>query len=249
MVPATISPVLTILGNDTVFCYDDWGETFTIVADFSPLMLFNNWFGPSTLIPGFHDSILVHTINGPYNTFFVNQTDSNGCMSTSNVLNMNLEYHAQVFPITQSGDTLFYHNSISNYEWYFNGVPIPGSNSISYVMTQTGCYKVYGWYSKYDCGTFSSDSVCFVVSSIGEHDSGQDILFYPNQTTGKMHFSGVAQNDVIEFYNLEGKLMSAMKVDVSHGIIEIDMSHALHGMYLVRISRNGKIVFKDKFIH
>ncbi len=235
-VPVTIPPVLTVLNHGPDFCMTDMGSTLTIHANFSPLMLFNVWFGPSSTIPNFSDSMLTFTITGIYNTFFVNQTDSNGCMSTSNILNLNLHYVPFGLSTTQSGDTLFCLSPNVTTQWYFNGAPIPGAIGQSIVMTATGCYAAYGWYSNPGCGILT-DSICHISTDIIDLTS-ENISIGPNPVTEIIQIHGITKTTNYTILNAIGKEILYGSVEESGTIFVKELSS---GMYFLRV---GNWVFK-----
>ena len=245
VVPAAVPPTLTPINNDTAYCL---GDTITLIATYTPLLLFSNWYTSSQgVLVNFKDTIY-QTTAALFNTFFINQTDSNGCSAQSAVLDFMGDYHALQGSISQNGNVLTYVGSFAqHYRWYRNGVAIPNSDTSSIVMDQTGCYTFKSWYVHEECGTFSGDTVCTVISGIVNVENGNQFNLYPNPVSSELniHFiSGREEIIKVKLYDAVGRVVKEIKLvtDAGSNIHQIDIS-ALHpGIYFVELKTGDEVI-------
>lgn len=108
----------------------------------------------------------------------------NGCSSTL-TFNIQAGYNFPV-TITQSGDTLTA-TTAPNYQWYLNGVEIPGANTQSIVITEGGNYYVE--VGSQNC-VFESNHIetsCICSNSIEDNLLFHGISVYPNPANEELN--------------------------------------------------------------
>ena len=108
----------------------------------------------------------------------------NGCSSTL-TFNIQAGYNFPV-TITQSGDTLTA-TTAPNYQWYLNGVEIPGANTQSIVITEGGNYYVE--VGSQNC-VFESNHIetsCICSNSIEDNSLFHGISVYPNPANEELN--------------------------------------------------------------
>ena len=119
---------------------------------------------------------------GNYSVVVTDQ--GNGCISTLS-FTIAAGYNFPV-TITQSGDTLTATSS-PNYQWYHNGVLIPGATNQTYVLTDGGYF--YCIVGSQNC-EFTSNTIetsCICSSGIEDHSLFQGISVYPNPATDEIN--------------------------------------------------------------
>jgi PKD repeat protein len=237
--PAAIPPVLSFLPYDDAYCMDDLADSIIVHADLSPIRYNVFWTtmgGVSIFVP---DSMNYATVISTVSNYYsVSQVDSNGCYASAQI-NINLDYNAQPFGINQSGDTLMGLLPGGYFQWYKDGVVIPGPDSNVFVMEHTGCYTVQGWFgAQPGCGSFSFDTVCIVIASVNDIED-ENVLIYPNPVKNIL---------MIELKDLKEEnyfLFDVTGLLILEGVInkstEIDFSRRATGVYFVRV---GERVFK-----
>ncbi len=239
-VPAGIPPVLTPLNNDTAYCL---GDTITMLATYSPLVLFTNWYTPQGILANYFDSSY-QCVAGLFNTFFINQIDSNGCLTFSATITLQGDYHALTGNIAQNGDTLNYSSAlVFHYRWYLDGIPIPNSDTVEIVAIQSGCYRVKGWYTHEECGTMSPDSVCITVSGIeGTEALSHQLSVFPNPADDEITVSNNQMMlDEIKLRNVLGEEVITLQ-NIRSKIATLNLKRLDAGIYFLEINtRQGSV--------
>jgi len=70
-----------------------------------------------------------------------------------------------------------------------------------------------------------------------------DILIFPNPTNGRFTIQGVAENALIEIFDLRGQQIQCEFGEIGNGI-EINLSGRQTGIYIVRILSEGQYVYR-----
>ncbi len=118
-------------------------------------------------------------------TYSVTVTDAgNGCSSTLS-FNIQAGYNFPV-SISQSGDTLTATTS-PNYQWYHNGVLVPGATSQTFVLTEGGYF--YCIVGSQNC-EFTSNTIetsCICSNGIEDNSFFQGISVFPNPANEELN--------------------------------------------------------------
>ena len=125
---------------------------------------------------------------GSYSVFVVN---ANGCSATSPSVSFTIN-QLPTSSISASNATTFCQGGSTNltadnnvglsYQWYKNGLPMNGNNSLSYSATTSGNYNVYFTNSN-GCSNYSSNSITVTVLSLPNLSISGDSNICQGETT------------------------------------------------------------------
>ena len=199
-----------------------------ILCSDGSIQLYSNILGGNTWFPDGEttDTILVFAAG----SYFVTNTIG-GCTSqASNIVVVSVGSNPPPPIITQSNDTLFC-TLAASYQWYLNGVLIPGETFNYLVATASGSYTVYVT-NEYGCGNTSEPYNFTFINALTETNT---TLFevYPNPTNQSIHVVLMSQGDFyIQVRDLQGKLIEEKK---ALNETEIDLKHVGSGVYFVSV--------------
>ncbi len=116
----------------------------------------------------------------------------------------------------------------SAYQWLYNGVPIPGATSATYLVTENGDYQVIGT----DTRQCQDTSEIYHVSnvSIQEHQQASKLNIFPNPTRENIVIQTATPAEVA-IYDVYGKLCLLEK-----NTQNISIQALSNGIYLVVVS-------------
>lgn len=179
--------------------------------------------------------------------YYVDAVDMNGCNASDSVL-------VNVFPtlimptITYMGGELFASPTVGvSYQWYLNGVAIPGANLAGYTPTANGDYTVT--YTDAN-GCTSVLSLPTTVTDIGsgmEEESISNLLLYPNPTHDILSIDfGAEVSGQLTITNITGQVVLTIPVvdkttvtlhtfSLSNGVYQISLTHLskiFHGVFV-----------------
>ncbi|MDR3679879.1 MAG: T9SS type A sorting domain-containing protein [Flavipsychrobacter sp.] len=130
----------------------------------------------------------------------------------------------------------------SNYQWYYNNVPITGATSVNYAPTQSGVYTVMVTDANGCIGT--SANYYFAYSGVGNVSlTGSDVRIYPNPANDIVYINApVAVNAAL--YAMDSRLIQNGK-----SIKQLDISELASGVYMITITdENNMVIKKDKLV-
>lgn len=146
--------------------------------------------------------------------------------------------------ITSNGNVLT-STSATTYQWYVDGVLIPGATSQSYTATQSGAYVVRVTDSD---GCWFSYSTLFdfsVITDITSFDQAFRFNVYPNPSNGIVNLSSAVlpgTNFSVQVVDSRGRLVAneknTMIMDLTHlenGIYFMNLYPEIGGVYTERI--------------
>jgi hypothetical protein len=149
---------------------------------------------------------------------------SNGyCARTSSPITITVNT-APVAIIHWNGTQLFSPISFYSYQWYLNGVLIPGATGQYYTPTQTGLYYVMVG-NENGCKSLSPNYNLLTLSI--NNLSTPSLQLYPNPTSGMLQV-GNFKEGTIYVYNAMGQLIIQQTEPI------IDLSKQANGIYHIR---------------
>ncbi|MGB0918394.1 MAG: zinc-dependent metalloprotease [Flavobacteriales bacterium] len=234
--PATIPPTVAVHPDENQLCT---GNTIDLVFTYSPAWNSGTFLG----MQGFHDNTYSTTLD-IVNNYVVNQTDTNGCMSASEILTIIPQSGTVPAPINNFGNNYVDAPSGVNTQWYLDGVPVPNSNVPLFQMTQTGCYRVFYWWANgYECGSFSTDSICVTITDVSTQQAENKVSIYPNPTERSIEISGIKQfpcTAVIEDATGSVLIRRPLTDKGKLAAHQINLDKLAAGIYFLRIQNVGK---------
>lgn len=201
-----------------------------------------------------------HGPNGPYNTFFRNRAESFGIFFSAgnspnqnlvgnDIPNMNPPYSLVNYTIQGTGHFIHGNNNKGT-------IDPPGTEALpdsSYAYTeQPGFVPAGQWAAigtpnvmgaadipaldRYNSGNIFNNSCGYLTGGTKDNFEKEEILIYPNPTTGKFRVEGLKFGvETIEIYDLFGRLILRTNEP------EVDMSNYPAGIYFVKV---GEVVRK-----
>ena len=160
--------------------------------------------------------------------------------------------------ITQNGDTLTAIQGAVSYQWYHDGILIPGATDYFYVAQFGGNFNVVCT----DANGCEVEAVIFdVIAGLTPALSeGEGVHLYPNpvnskftihkaQVTSKTASQEVLRTEEISIYNMQGECISVLRLNYPDSKLpmEIDVSSLSGGMYWVELITSEKTL-RVKFI-
>lgn len=190
------------------------------------------WYNGTTAISGATDSSYVATVSGNYSVLMSNGVCSNLLSSVS--------VTASVLPvISLTGGNVLFTGSFLGYQWYLNGVLIPGATSSTYTYTSGGVYTV----RVTDATGCESESAGFAVTNVNDVVSSVDIKLYPNPASDLINIDAPFKVNVAVL-GADGKTVIS-----ANAVNEISVRNLAAGMYMIMIyNENNTLLKADKFI-
>jgi PKD repeat protein len=153
--------------------------------------------------------------------------------------------------ITQSGDTLFSNQGATSYQWYHNGILIPGATDYFFVAQASGNYNVVAT----DGNGCEVEAVIFDVIASIENNSGDShgITVFPNPVDNilSVTFKRYPRSPwTFHIYNSVGELVTDFNlIDPDHDRyrMDIDIKNLATGVYYLDLLIDSKS-FRTKFI-
>jgi alpha-tubulin suppressor-like RCC1 family protein len=136
-----------------------------------------------------------------------------------------------------------------NYQWYFNGNPIPGATSRYYNPMAYGNYQVF---VEFDNGC-SAMSEAFVFSSLKEMDLENSISIQPNPNKGlfrlelnmnSFYLEEISRIDIIDAL---GQQIQSLTESISQ-TEQINIGEHGAGMYLIQIQMGDALLYKKVIV-
>ena len=170
-------------------------------------------------IPGATNATYTATI-GSYYTVKI----SNGaCYGVSQPITVTVNSNPSAI-INWNGTQLYSPIVFSTYQWYLNGVLIPGATGQYYTPTQTGVYYVMVG-NEYDCQSISPNYNLLTLSV--SNIATPSLQLYPNPTTGILQVDNFKEG-TLYVYNALGQLIIQQSKSL------IDLSKHANGIYHIR---------------
>jgi hypothetical protein len=194
------------------------------------------WTNTGVNIPGATNYQYTATTSGDYSVVIFDGT----CPGTA----PDVTVRVNSFPVavvTVIGGVDLSTGVFTSYQWYRNGVLIPGATAQNYTAVRDGFYAVV---VTDDLGCSSTSAVQHITSLDVEHVGGAQtkVSLWPNPVEDVLHVeAAIAVN--ISISAVDGKEL--LKADKAS---RVDISHLPQGLYLVRIAdhKTGALIRVDK---
>ncbi|MGB4832145.1 MAG: T9SS type A sorting domain-containing protein [Chitinophagales bacterium] len=216
---------LAIISNDgeLEFCI---GEDVVLTASEGEYYLWNN--GENT------ESIVVSESD----TIFVTITDINGCMATSDSVAVIAHQLPEIPIITNANDTLYTVEGYT-YQWFFEGVILPGATNYYFVATEEGNYKVIITDIN-ECIASSTDFYFNFIAIENAYDLIESLSIFPNPNDGKYTLvfnSGCNSELLISIYDAVGRIILEDVGKIENNLFSknYDLAGYAKGSYLVMV--------------
>lgn len=170
-------------------------------------------------------------------TYTVNGTDASGCSNTA-TFTVTVGTPPAVPSVIVNGSTLTSSVSGASYQWFLNGVPIPGATSQSYTATQMGSFTVEV-YDAVGCASGQSPAV-LDPTGIASTTYVDAISVIPNPNDGhfQLNFNvNKSDNYVLEIHDALGQIVYKESLLNFRGMYnkDIDLSIYGKGIYTIRL--------------
>lgn len=220
----------TISANITESCV---GDTLTITSDISSNIA---WYFNDNIIQNSQNAQSIEVTNpGIYK---VVSTNSLGCTSSSNSININFNQNPNKPSITQSSNILT-STSANAYQWYLNDTILNGANQQTLTIFKSGIYKV-DIKNQFNCSSISDD---FNATFSGIFIQKNNLNIFPNPANDYFRISGLSYNseNIVIIYDIYGKLLETLVVD-SSGIVNISKLET--GAYIIKFNNMTSKIIK-----
>lgn len=227
--PGTCTDFINLSTNATSFEWTFQGASPSSSVDVSPVNIcYAN--------PGTYDVTLIATSASGSDTLF-------------------LPNYITVYPypapqgITQSGDTLFANGGAVSYQWYHNGLIIPGATDSLYVALVSGNYNVVAT----DVNGCEVEAVIFdVIAQIQSAVGISQLTVFPNpadETLTVTCHQLKGATVLIAIYNAIGeKVMTVQPATIGQQTgAAIDVSYLSQGLYWIEL-KSGNQTFRTRFM-
>jgi PKD repeat protein len=148
--------------------------------------------------------------------------------------------------ILQNGDTLFANAGAVFYQWFYNGVLIPGATDYFYFASSGGNYNVLAT----DTNGCQVEAAIFdVTASIQPAHDLQSLSVFPDPVNNRLDVYGLNHDSgTILIYNATGELVrKSENKKTDEQVIHIDIHTLPAGIYFLQTDYGGKI-FRVKFV-
>lgn len=137
--------------------------------------------------------------------------------------------------ISLSGSTNLTASVCDNYQWYQNGVLIPGATNQTYIITSGGEYKV-GTSNASGCIAYSN-SISSTLS-VKELNKTQ-VQAFPNPTKNIINLTGILESDELSLCDALGKRVQIKYLSNS----ALDLTGLQKGVYFLTINRKSETIY------
>jgi acetyl esterase/lipase len=203
------------------------------------------WYRNSIPIAGATDSTYDADGSGYYRveTGGQRETTQTGCEVFSNEIILDI-CNGFIPSFSVAGDQLTSDRS-GRFQWFLNGVPIPGATQRVYTATDTGTY-VLATVNTYpisgeECLLFSDPVVVQTLTHIRGPFAKIPLLF-PNPTSSDIHLDQLPMTSVETSYSIfdaKGSLVEKASLQVRNASANIDVSRLNEGLYHLIIAGEG----------
>lgn len=153
---------------------------------------------------------------------------------------------APAIPTISSNGNVLTASSATTYQWYVDGVLIPGATSQTYTATQSGAYVVRVTDSN---GCWFSYSALFdhaLITDISSFDNSFRFTVYPNPSNGMINLSSEilpGTNFSVQVLDSRGRLVANEKNNMV-----LDLTHLENGVYFMNVYPEIGGVFTERIV-
>ncbi|MBP9150788.1 MAG: T9SS type A sorting domain-containing protein, partial [Flavobacteriales bacterium] len=151
--------------------------------------------------------------------------------------------------VEQQADIIAVTNGpFGQYQWYFNGLPLPGQTGSTITPAVSGNYSVIGWDSNGCFGT--SFNVEFTFTGIADANLDYDINIYPNPTRNQFTLEvdfGKQITGTISLSDITGRaILNPEKLkDVSRIKRQFNIENLGAGIYYLKLTTDDGVVVQS----
>ena len=139
--------------------------------------------------------------------------------------------------ISLTGSNTLSVGAYTTYQWFLNGVLIPGATSATYTFTTTGIYTVHVT-DGLGCSGTSGDYTAAVTTGVTDFKPDSDVQIYPNPVSAILHVKTHDKVNVIISSSI------GQVVKESGNVAEIDLRDIADGVYIIKIYDENNTVLK-----
>jgi Arylsulfotransferase (ASST)/Secretion system C-terminal sorting domain len=153
---------------------------------------------------------------------------------------------APAIPTITSNGNVLTASSATTYQWYVDGVLIPGATSQTYTATQSGAYVVRVTDSNGCWFSYSSLFDHSVITDIASFDNSFRFTVYPNPSNGIINLSSEilpGTNFSVQVLDSRGRLVANEKNNMI-----LDLTHLENGVYFMNVYPEIGGVFTERII-
>lgn len=170
-------------------------------------------------------------------TYSVSVEDANGCRNKSLEVSVKITRSPNKPQVTvRNQDTLrvVSVSGITEFQWYKNGVRIPGINRRDFAPTESGYYTVQVFNA--DNCTSVSDSVFFNITSVTDYTlATKKLTLFPNPVQDEITVScGTGEPTTVEIFSMTGQLLLTQECSAEKDALTLNVSGLASGHYMVR---------------
>lgn len=169
--------------------------------------------------------------------YYVTVTDNGNCTASSNVIGITV-YQQPPVSISVNGDTLVAYNA-SSYQWYRDGILIPGATNPVFVPTQSGSYTVV----VSNANGCTAQSLPVVITVTGVEEIGKETMsVYPNPNATSQWNISVSQHwlgATCEVFDDRGRLVYQAEIKNERSLVDLNVAS---GVYMMKVTKGSKSV-------
>lgn len=185
------------------------------------------------------DTVQGFSFSPPVSGYYEVSGTLNGCQGSSEALLVNF-LPAPLPVVNGNSDTLRSSINGLSYQWYLNGVAIPGATNRTWFALEDGAYQVEVTYTN-DCSRLSEPYIYELI--VGVNSLGvtiNSLKAAPNPSDGLVQVSWYSGSvEVLNLFDQHGRLLASYSVEgAQQTFIDIDLSIWPSGMYVLLAQGN-----------
>ncbi len=232
-VTVTATPVTPTIaaGGATTFCQ---GGSVTLTGASTTTGATYQWFNNGTAITGATAATYSANAAGSYTVV----ATAGGCPSAASTATTVTVNPTPTTPTITRLNMVLTSSATTGatYQWYLNGVAIPGATSQTYTVAANGNYTVV--VTTNGCPSLASAATNITNTGIADDLAAMKVSVYPNPTSGAFNvkLSGYQVNATVTLYNLAGQVIAAENVKAGEEIKTMNVKGLAAGTYLLKVT-------------